>query len=137
MRVELRSWSDARAHALPLRMAVFVDEQGVPADLEIDEWDERADHALVFDGAELVATGRLLPDGRIGRMAVRAGSRGRGYGGAMLSALVEQARQRGLSSVFLHAQTHAVGFYRRYGFVEMGMPFMEAGIPHQAMRRDL
>lgn len=135
--VVLLSWSEARAQALPLRMEVFVDEQGVPAELEVDEWDALADHALAFDGARAVATGRLLPDGRIGRMAVRAECRGQGFGGAVLAALIERARARGLRTVFLHAQTHAVDFYRRLGFVETGAPFMEAGIAHQAMRRDL
>lgn len=137
LHIELLSWREARARALPIRMEVFVNEQGVPAEMELDEWDAEADHALAFEGAEAVATGRLLHDGRIGRMAVRAGFRGRGYGAAVLSTLVDRARTRGMDTVFLHAQTHAVEFYRRQGFVETGPAFMEAGMPHQAMRQDL
>src|SRR5690606_36120923 len=135
--VELLSWPQARAQALPLRMAVFVDEQGVPAEMEVNEWDAQAVHALAYDGAQAVATGRLLADGRIGRMAVRVDCRGRGFGAAVLRALIEHARAQGLGAVFLHAQTHAMDFYRRYGFVETGAPFMEAGIAHRAMRRNL
>jgi len=136
-RIELHDWQSAGRLALEIRMEVFVAEQGMLAELEHDEWDERADHVLAFEGERAVGTARLLPDGRIGRMAVRRDWRGRGIGGGMLERLIERARARGLVSVFLHAQTHAAPFYRSHGFVECGEPFIEAGLPHIAMRRDL
>lgn len=83
-----------------------------------------------------MGTGRLLPDGHIGRMAVLREWRGKGVGALLLRALVELARSRGHTSVRLNAQTQALGFYRRYGFEAVGAQFMEAGIPHLAMRLD-
>jgi predicted GNAT family N-acyltransferase len=129
-------WNEAGSRAMPLRMAVFVVEQGVPVELERDEFDPVSHHALAETAAgEVIATGRLLPDGHVGRMAVAAAWRGRGVGGAVLEALVAEAGARGMESVVLNAQTHALGFYRAHGFVEEGEEFMEAGIPHRTMRR--
>jgi len=136
-RVELQDWSTAMPRALPLRMEVFVQEQGVPAEMEHDEWDALCDHAVAYSGQEVIGTGRLLPDGRIGRMAVRQEWRKRGVGGAILRRLTERAMERGMPSVTLHAQQHAVPFYLKCGFAETGEPFDEAGIPHVAMIRRL
>jgi predicted GNAT family N-acyltransferase len=136
--VRLCDWDAARAQARHIRELVFVREQGVPLELEMDEQDPRCDHALAYsaDGAA-VGTGRLLPDGHIGRMAVLREWRGKGVGGLLLLALVEQARSRGQATLRLNAQTHAAGFYRRFGFDISGPEFIEAGIAHAAMRRDL
>ena len=130
-------WEQARSHASPIRFTVFCEEQGVPLEIELDEHDPVCIHAVVFDGEKPVATGRLLPDGHIGRMAVLRDYRNRGLGGAMLQKLVEAARQRGDRDVILSAQVHAVPFYRAHGFVTEGDEYMEAGIRHQEMRRRL
>jgi predicted GNAT family N-acyltransferase len=137
-RIELLGWEEARERASAIRFEVFVAEQGVPRAIELDEHDPDCVHALAFDdtGAP-VATGRLLPDGHIGRMAVRRAWRGRGIGGAILERLIGAARARGDAEVALSAQVHALGFYRAHGFVEEGEPYFEAGIPHQDMRRHL
>jgi predicted GNAT family N-acyltransferase len=136
VQVRVMSWSLAAVEARRIRVQVFVAEQGVPIELELDEWDARCDHALAHDSAgAAVGTGRLLPDGRIGRMAVLAEARGRGMGAALLEALIAQAIARGMAEVVLHAQTHAAGFYSRFGFHQYGNEFMEAGIPHIAMKR--
>ncbi|MCS6945945.1 MAG: GNAT family N-acetyltransferase [Sutterellaceae bacterium] len=138
VRIELGDWPRLRAEAEQIRFEVFVREQKVPAEIEIDADDPRSLHALARDaGGRAVGTGRLLPDGRIGRMAVRAEARGHGVGSAILQALIEAARQRGVREVVLHAQQHAVAFYTRHGFVAEGEPFEEAGIAHQLMRRRL
>lgn len=136
--IRLCSWDEARLDARRIRELVFVREQAVPLELEMDEQDPRCDHALAYtaDGAA-IGTGRLLPDGHIGRMAVLKEWRGKGVGGLLLLALVEHARSRGHATLRLNAQTHAAGFYRRFGFDIAGAEFMEAGIPHVAMRRDL
>jgi predicted GNAT family N-acyltransferase len=84
-----------------------------------------------------VGTGRLLPDGHIGRMAVLKTHRARGVGGAILKALIAEARRRGMHEVVLSAQTHALEFYRKHGFEARGAAYMEAGIPHREMRRAL
>jgi predicted GNAT family N-acyltransferase len=135
-RLELLSWEEARAHASPVRFAVFVEEQGVPREIELDEQDAVSLHAVVFVEGKAVATGRLLPDGHIGRMAVLKAWRNRGIGGLILQALMEAARQHH-SHVALSAQVHAVPFYRAHGFVAEGDEYLEAGIRHQAMKRRL
>src|SRR5690349_633974 len=107
-RIELMPWSAAKDEAQRIRFAVFVDEQRVPAELEMDEMDARCLHALAFHGNEAVGTGRLLPDGHIGRMAVLKSWRGRGVGGAILQRLVQAARERGDREALLSAQVHAL-----------------------------
>jgi len=136
--IRILSWPDALPLARPIRYEVFVVEQGVPVDIEWDEWDERGDHAVAFDreGAA-VGTARLLPDGRVGRMAVLREWRRHGIGAALLEAMLAQAIYRGMTQVTLHAQTHAAGFYRRFGFSEQGAEFSEAGIPHVPMTLEL
>jgi predicted GNAT family N-acyltransferase len=121
-----------------VRRAVFIVEQGVPEELEWDADDPVATHALALtaDG-QPVGTGRLLPDGHIGRMAVSAAWRRRGVGQAILRWLIDCARARGDAAAHLHAQTHALGFYARAGFIAHGAVFMEAGIPHRAMSLSL
>lgn len=132
---ETMGWDQARADAAPIRFAVFVDEQKVPAEIELDEHDAACLHAIARSEGRAVGTGRLLPDGHIGRMAVLKAWRGQGVGAAMLTVLIDAARARGDRAVALSAQTHALGFYRRFGFINEGPEYIEAGIPHQAMRR--
>lgn len=136
-RIELMSWEEARAHAAPIRFEVFVNEQRVPAEIELDDADRDCLHVIAFEGQAAVGTGRLLPDGHIGRMAVLKGHRSRGVGAAMLKRLIHAARERGDREVALSAQVHAVAFYRAHGFVEEGGVYEEAGIAHQAMRLSL
>ena len=138
IRIELGGWNEVRELATPIRFIVFVEEQKVPADIELDHWDARSLHAIARDAAgNPVGTGRLLPDGHIGRMAVLASARGLGVGRALLRSLMDAARERGMQQVELSAQTHAVSFYRREGFVAFGDEYLEAGIPHVDMRRAL
>ena len=136
--IRLCNWDEARAEARRIRELVFVREQGVPLALEMDDQDTHCDHALAFaeDGLA-VGTGRLLPDGHIGRLAVLEAWRSKGVGALLLQALVDQARQSGHARVHLNAQAYAAGFYRRYGFEVSGSEFMEAGIAHVPMQRDL
>ncbi|MSQ72115.1 MAG: GNAT family N-acetyltransferase [Betaproteobacteria bacterium] len=136
--VRVLPWSQALPFARPVRLEVFVQEQGVPIDLEWDDWDEKSAHAVAFNAqGEPVGTARLLPDGRIGRMAVLKAWRGQGIGGVLLRSMLEQAAERGMSIVSLHAQTHAAAFYRGHGFSQRGDEFVEAGIPHVEMWRQL
>ncbi len=137
LRIELMPWDKARAHASPIRFAVFVEEQGVPPQIELDEQDALSIHVVAFDDETPVATGRLLPDGHIGRMAVLKEWRGRGIGGALLEQLIKAACQRGDAEITLSAQVHAVPFYLRHGFVTEGDEYLEAGIRHRMMRRIL
>lgn len=136
--IRLGTWDELREAASRIRFTVFVDEQKVPVEIELDEWDARCLHALALDATgAAVGTGRLLPDGHIGRMAVLSDARGTGAGMALLQALMRAARERGHVEAVLSAQTHAVAFYRKAGFVEEGAVYEEAGIPHVDMRRRL
>ncbi|MBX3715316.1 MAG: GNAT family N-acetyltransferase [Burkholderiales bacterium] len=134
-RVRLVDWREASGTLSAIRTTVFVGEQGVPPEIEIDGRDPGCAHVVAeSDSGEAVGTGRLMPDGRIGRMAVLAAWRGRGVGAAMLEALVAEARRRGFRETYLHAQAHAKDFYARHGFVVEGEEYLEAGIPHVLMR---
>lgn len=136
VRIQLGNWDTLRAEAEAVRFEVFVLEQKVPAEIEIDEWDPQCLHALARDAAGTVlGTGRLLPDGHIGRMAVRRHARGMGVGSALLTALMQAAQERGMQQVALSAQTHAMPFYARFGFEAYGEVYDDAGIPHRMMRR--
>lgn len=137
VRIVLGTWAELADRAAPIRFQVFVDEQGVPVEMELDEFDPLSCHALALVGEAPVGTGRLLPDGHIGRMAVDAGWRGHGVGAALLAALIDEAQRRCQPVLALSAQTHALGFYARFGFVPVGPEYEEAGLPHQAMERRL
>ncbi|HKK22918.1 MAG TPA: GNAT family N-acetyltransferase [Pseudohaliea sp.] len=130
-------WADDEDTLKALRQTVFVHEQQVPPEIEWDGRDRQATHVIARLGTEAIACGRLLDDGKIGRMAVLPAHRREGIGAAVLAALVDEARRRGLRRVYLHAQAHAEGFYRAQGFTGEGEPFVEAGIPHLAMGRTI
>jgi predicted GNAT family N-acyltransferase len=124
-----------------LRTRVFVDEQGVPPEIERDDADETAVHVLSRDASgAVVATGRLLVRGSsasIGRMAADPSVRGRGHGAAVLAELHHQAALRGVTEIELHAQLTARRFYERAGYTPVGDVYEEAGIAHITMRRGL
>ncbi|PUA18491.1 GNAT family N-acetyltransferase [Glaciimonas sp. PCH181] len=135
LKVTVDNWENLQDDAGAIRREVFVIEQKIPEELEWDEMDAVCLHAVAYDEAgQILGTGRLLPDGHIGRMAVKLAGRGQGVGGAILEALMAQARQRGDAEVVLNAQTQAEMFYQRYGFSRYGEAFQEAGIPHISMR---
>ncbi len=138
VRLTLQQWWQARDAARAVRYQVFCVEQKIPVELEWDDKDESSRHCLAFAASgECVGTGRLLPDGHIGRMAVLADWRGQGVGGAMLETLIDCARELGHPSVVLNSQADAVEFYLAHGFAPEGEPYQEAGIPHLTMRRVL
>jgi predicted GNAT family N-acyltransferase len=147
-----------RAAAYVVRTDVFVTEQGVPADLELDELDEVADHFVAYDeetgaagGDRAVGAGRLVveepgfegtdpglgPVGHLGRLAVRPETRGTGLGVDLVRAIEARAAARGLRVVALSAQTQALGFYERLGYTAYGPEFDDAGLPHRWMSRTL
>jgi len=135
-------WLELQAQASPLRTEVFVDEQKVPAEMEWDDDDANALHAVAINRMGMVlATGRLLQHApsvaRIGRMAVKKQMRGSDLGRRVLQSLMDAAKNRGDTQVLLHAQCSAEGFYKRAGFTPQGKIFEEAGIAHIEMVRKL
>jgi predicted GNAT family N-acyltransferase len=133
----------AREAAVQLRKDVFVVEQGVPVEIEIDGRDDEAEHAVVFDPSgdgSVLATARLLTVqgiGIVGRVAVRGDKRKTGLGAVVLLAIEDRARELGLPVLELHSQLEAEGFYARLGYEAYGDEYLEAGIPHVSMRKTL
>jgi len=136
-RIALGTWDRLGEDARRVRYEVFVVEQSVPLDIELDDQDAVSIHAVAYDArGRPLGTGRLLPDGHIGRMAVLRDLRGTGVGGRILRALIDEGRGLGHASLALHAQTHAKHFYLSHGFTQEGETFVEAGIEHCLMVLD-
>jgi predicted GNAT family N-acyltransferase len=147
--VRLAAGPEDVAAAYAVRTDVFVTEQGVPPDLELDELDETADHFIAYDGERAVGAGRLVveaagfadadprlgPVAHLGRLAVRPETRGTGLGIDLVRAIESRAAGRGLLVVALSAQTHALGFYERLGYTAYGPEFDDAGLPHRWMSK--
>ena len=128
-------------HAYAIRRRVFIEEQNVPEEIELDADDEHAFHALAILDGVAIGCGRMLEHGdsevKIGRMAVLREFRKTGVGAHILRFLIDRARARGLRKAILHAQLTAEGFYLKEGFNPVGGVFDEAGIAHRKMERDL
>ncbi len=123
-----------------LRMEVFVKEQGVPPELEMDGDDRIALHMIAEEQGEAIGCARILLHGasaHMGRIAVKRVRRGEGIGSRVVRFAIEQCRERGCTHIDLGAQLHAVSFYESLGFQTHGEPFMEAGIVHIAMTMEL
>jgi len=142
LRIQTGDWAALGPEAAKLRCAVFVAEQGIAPEMERDQADVAALHAVACNGlGQTIGTGRLVRHdkhvGKIGRMAVHRALRGTGVGQQILHALLDAARQRGDTGVVLYAQRSAEGFYQRQGFAARGAPFDEVGIAHIEMFRAL
>ncbi|MFC6281005.1 MULTISPECIES: YbgC/FadM family acyl-CoA thioesterase [Polaromonas] len=140
--IRVGPWAELGPDAAKVRTEVFVQEQGIPMDMEWDEADHTALHAVAYNGlGQAVATGRLLNHtlrvSKVGRMAVNRVLRGSHLGRDILHALMQAARDRGDTEIVLHAQRSAQGFYGRAGFSPVGEPFDEVGIPHIEMSKRL
>lgn len=131
--VEVVSWEDTQAILQKIRYEVFVIEQSVPVEEEWDGQDETAVHFLASTDGLPIGTARLLPSGKITRMAVLQPYRSKGVGALLLKEATQAAIQSGCSKPFLDAQTHALSFYEAHGYVAHGEEFLDAGIPHFAM----
>lgn len=134
LRLRTGHWDVLSGDALQVRLPVFVQEQQVPLDEEVDAHDAVSVHVVAYDGDQPVATGRLLADGYIGRLAVTQPWRGSGLGRRILDHLIELGWQAGHDQLCLAAQCQAMDFYRKRGFVEYGEVFDDAGIEHIMMR---
>ena len=127
-------------HCRAIRMKVFVEEQAVPADLEMDDLDAAATHIIAFVDGRPAGTARMVDKGesvKIGRVAVHKEYRGGGVGRSIMEFAINAARSRGYSEVVLSSQTYIIPFYERLGFVAEGQEYDDAGIPHRTMRLHL
>ena len=132
------NWDKDKKDLINVRTKVFINEQLVPPDLEWDGYDKDCWHVIArSDDGQCIGTARMLYDGHIGRMAVLPEFRKQGVGSALLNALQNIASTQGISDLFLHAQTSAVDFYRHHGYTINSGEFMDAGIPHVTMIKNL
>ncbi len=138
-RISSADWRKDRDSLLSVRHTVFVHEQKVPIEIEVDDGDPVSFHVLALDSSnQPIGTARLSPEGRIGRVAVLKEWRKHGVGTALMRFLVDQARESRFSNdLLLHAQTWTIGFYESLGFVAEGEEFTEADISHRTMRLKL
>ena len=137
MEILIKPWTEAEVGAFLVRQEVFIGEQGVPAELELDEFDPLAAHALALQDGRCIGTGRLVDLGKgqaqIGRMAVLAQFRNQGLGKQILKKLIDLAQSQKTDSIVLHSQVTAIPFYEKHGFQVQGSTYDEAGIPHRNM----
>ncbi len=137
-RSQTDTWAKLKKYCKPIRLTVFVTEQGVPSAIELDTLDEHSHHVVVFnDRQNPVATARLIASGKFGRMAVLKNYRRQGIGNELLRLINQQARHLKLEQLTCHAQLSAEGFYIKNGFIRLGEPMDEAGIAHIKMIKTL
>ena len=118
-----------------IRNTVFTGEENIDEHADFDGQDTDAIHVLIEMDGQFVGTGRMLMDGHIGRLAVLRSARGRGFGKKLMDALIDQAKKQNINRVYLGAQKHAVGFYKKIGFSEYGDSYEEVGITHVHMEK--
>ncbi|MDN5871695.1 MAG: GNAT family N-acetyltransferase [Nitrococcus sp.] len=132
------TWSELGHLAAPVRRRVFIEEQGIPVELEWDELDRASRHIVgMTDYDTPIGTVRLTPNAHVGRMAVLPVWRRRGIGKQLLQAVLEEAAAAGMRSVALSAQVPVIPFYEKLHFEPYGEIFQDVGIPHRMMRRAL
>lgn len=137
MNIKVVDYQDYGPKIREIRQEVFIKEQNVPENIEIDGLDSKAKHVLVFDGEKVIGTGRVLPDGHIGRIAVKKQYRGKGIGNIIMKVLINTAEDLQLSEVWLSSQYYAKDFYKKLGFTETSNIYQEAGIDHIKMKKKL
>jgi len=137
MNIRICTYTEAKKLIRQVRNDVFVEEQGVAREEEFDEDDDKCVHAIASNDGLPIATGRLRRDGRIGRIAVVREARGTGIGKRIMCALEKHARDSGIDHLWAHAQVHALGFYERLGYFVSGEVFMEEGIPHRHIEKEI
>mgnify|MGYP001163680448 FL=1 len=130
-------WETESVLLYEVRSAVFVEEQGVDVSIERDGKDDQCYHSLAHDNSgKVLGTGRLSPEGKIGRLAVLKDWRGLGIGSEIMKNLIKQSESLGMSQTYLHSQVSVTEFYESLGYRQKGSIFEEAGIPHVVMLRD-
>ena len=135
--ISIADWATHAHDLMFVRKSVFIDEQNVPVELEWDGLDPECTHFIVQSNSTAIATARLKDDGQIGRMAVLKPYRGLGIGTKLLTAVLTHATESGFTRVYCHAQVQVVDFYRKIGFTVEGEKFMDAGILHRAVYKNI
>jgi len=130
-----------RENAFSVRRKVFVEEQGVPLNLELDELDKTADHFVVYSAENPIGAGRIREItagiGKVERVCILPDYRGKHLGNLIMHALEMHAINKGLNKILLNAQAYAVPFYEKLGYAITSPEFMDADIPHRAMEKEI
>ncbi len=137
IKIHATSWQEHKDDLKKIRRHIFIEEQNVPEELEWDEYDDISTHFLATAKDKIIAVARLKPDGQIGRMAVLAEYRKQGIGSKLLRFVLRVAASKNIRQVYLHAQTAAIPFYEKHGFIMQGDIFYEANIPHRGMLKNI
>ena len=137
MKTTICTYMEAKKLIRQVRNDVFVEEQGVSSEEEFDDDDPACVHVIVTEDGVPIGTGRLRRDGRIGRIAVVRKARRTGIGKVIMDALEAHARDSGMNHLWAHAQVHALGFYEKLGYFASGEVFMEEGIPHRQIDKEI
>lgn len=137
LEIKVADWKKDKGDLINIRRRVFIEEQKVPEELEWDEFDDSSIHFLATLDEKAVAVARLKADGQIGRMAVLPEHRNQGLGSLLLQFVLQQAAKQQLDKVYLHAQTTAIRFYKKQGFITCSEIFHEANIPHREMLKKI
>lgn len=139
--VKIATSVNEREDAFFVRRKVFVEEQGVPLNLELDEYDETASHFVVYEGQTAIGAGRIREigesTGKVERVCVLAEHRGKHLGILVMDALEQHAGATGMKKIVLNAQSYAIPFYEKLGYVITSPEFMDADIPHRAMEKSI
>ena len=128
------------ADAFSIRKTVFVEEQNVPLEEEIDQFEDEAAHFVLYNDGSPIGTGRFrVVDGygKVERICVLKEARKSGAGNAIINGIEEHAREQGLHKLKLNAQTQAIPFYARLGYEVVSEEFLDAGIPHKTMMKEM
>lgn len=133
MKSKICSYKDHYEDIRSVRDNVFIIEQNVSKEIEFDGLDDKAVHVVIFDGKIAIGTGRLLPDGHIGRVSVKKEYRKIGAGKLVVQSLIDEAKRRKINELWLSAQLHAKEFYESLGFIAIGEVYKEANIDHIKM----
>ena len=140
-KVNIATTDREREDAFSVRRKVFVEEQGVPLNLELDELDMTADHFVVYTANIPIGAGRIRESnvgvGKVERVCVLPEYRGKNIGVLVMQALEDHATKKGFEKVILNAQSYAVPFYEKIGYVITSPEFMDADIPHRAMEKNI
>lgn len=137
LEIQQVTWAQAEPHLRAVRTVVFIEEQFVTPEFEWDEIDANAVHVLAMAENQPIACLRIIDYTKIGRMAVLKAWRGKGVGMALLQEAIKICQQHGIKKVKLSAQTHAVGFYEKAGFIQTSDEYCDVDIPHVDMQLDL
>ncbi len=127
------SWLEHSAEISEIRATVFIQEQAVPKNIEMDGKDDECIHFLISNDDTPIGTARIKMSGKIERVSILKQNRNKGLGSKLMNFIIDTAKENRFERIHLHSQMESIGFYKNLGFIEQGDVFQEAGIDHVLM----